>query len=62
MLQKPSSVVLASLKASTYPRVRFDLSLAAASLEEHFQHPLGLYNVLLMGLNLVHINHFSGIP
>ena len=41
MLQKPSSCVLASLKASTYqPYVRLGLSLAAALPEELFQHPL----------------------
>jgi hypothetical protein len=39
MLQKPSSGVLASLKNSTYRSVRLVFSLAAALLDELFQHP-----------------------
>jgi hypothetical protein len=39
MLKKASSFVLASLKASTYTKeVRLGFSLAAASLEDLFEH------------------------
>lgn len=40
MLKTPSSVVLASLKTSTYhKKVRLGLSLAAALLAGRFEHP-----------------------
>jgi len=40
MLKQAASVVLASLKVSTYrQKVRLDLSLAAASLDDLFDHP-----------------------
>ncbi len=39
MLKTSSSVVLASLRGSTYRSVRFTSSLAAALLEGRFEHP-----------------------
>ncbi len=39
MLKKPASVVLASLRSSTYRSVRFASSLAAALLDGPFEHP-----------------------
>jgi len=39
MLKKSASGVLASLRGSTYRRVRLASSLAAASLDSHFEHP-----------------------
>jgi len=42
MLKKAASFVLASLKSSTYrAEVRLGLSLAVASLDNLFEHPLG---------------------
>ena len=40
MLKKPASIVLASLRGSTYRNVRFASSLAAALLDGHFEHPV----------------------
>jgi hypothetical protein len=40
MLKKSSSFVLASLRSSTYRSVRLASSLAAASLDGHFEHPV----------------------
>jgi hypothetical protein len=42
MLKKVLSFVLASLKASTYARVRLGFSLAAAALDDLFEHPAKL--------------------
>jgi hypothetical protein len=39
MLKKSASGVLASLRGSTYRRVRLASSLAAALLDSHFEHP-----------------------
>ena len=39
MLKKSASVVLASLKGSTYRSVRLASSFAAASLDSLFEHP-----------------------
>jgi hypothetical protein len=39
MLKKSASVVLASLRGSTYRSVRFAYSLAAALLDSLFEHP-----------------------
>jgi hypothetical protein len=39
MLKKSASGVLASLRGSTYRRVRLASSLAAALLNGHFEHP-----------------------
>ncbi len=39
MLKKSASVVLASLRGSTYRRVRLASSPAAAALDGHFEHP-----------------------
>jgi hypothetical protein len=39
MLKKPASFVLASLRSSTYRNVRLASSLAAALLDELFEHP-----------------------
>jgi hypothetical protein len=39
MLKKPASVVLASLRGSTYRSVRLASSLAAALLDGLFEHP-----------------------
>jgi hypothetical protein len=39
MLKKSASVVLASLRASTYRSVRLASSLAAALLDSLFEHP-----------------------
>jgi len=39
MLKMAASFVLASLRGSTYRSVRFASSLAAASLDGHFEHP-----------------------
>jgi hypothetical protein len=39
MLKKSASIVLASVRGSTYRSVRFASSLAAALLEGHFEHP-----------------------
>ena len=39
MLKKPASFVLASLRGSTYRRVRLASSLAAALLDSLFEHP-----------------------
>jgi hypothetical protein len=42
MLKKAASFVLASLGLSTYrKKVRFEPSLAAAALDDLFDHPLG---------------------
>jgi hypothetical protein len=40
MLKKSASIVLASLRGSTYRSVRFASSLAAALLDGHFEHPV----------------------
>jgi hypothetical protein len=42
MLKKPASIVLASLRSSTYRSVRLASSLAAALLDGFFEHPAGL--------------------
>jgi hypothetical protein len=39
MLKKSASFVLASLRGSTYRSVRLASSLAAATLDGHFEHP-----------------------
>jgi hypothetical protein len=39
MLKKSASIVLASLRGSTYRSVRLASSLAAALLDGHFEHP-----------------------
>jgi hypothetical protein len=39
MLKKSASIVLASLKGSTYRSVRLAFSLAAALLDSLFEHP-----------------------
>ena len=39
MLKKPASIVLASLRGSTYRSVRLASSLAAALLDGLFEHP-----------------------
>jgi hypothetical protein len=39
MLKKSASVILASLRGSTYRSVRLASSLAAAALDGHFEHP-----------------------
>ncbi len=39
MLKKSASLVLASLRGSTYRSVRLTSSLAAALLDELFEHP-----------------------
>ena len=43
MLKKSASVVLASLRGSTYRSVRLATSLAAALLDSLFDHPVGVY-------------------
>jgi hypothetical protein len=40
MLKKSASIVLASLRGSTYRSVRLASSLAAALLDELFEHPV----------------------
>ena len=40
MLKKSASGVLASLRGSTYRRVRLASSLAAALLDDLFEHPV----------------------
>ena len=39
MVKKPASFVLAALGGSTYRNVRLATSLAAASLDDLFDHP-----------------------
>jgi hypothetical protein len=39
MLKKPASIVLASLRSSTYRSVRLASSLAAALLDDLYEHP-----------------------
>jgi hypothetical protein len=39
MLKKPASIVLTSLRGSTYRSVRLAFSLAAALLDGLFEHP-----------------------
>jgi hypothetical protein len=46
MLKKSASVVLASLRGLTYRSVRLASSLAAASLDGHFEHPVWLFGVI----------------
>jgi len=46
MLKKAAGFVLAPFKASTYCRVRFGLSLAAASLDGLFEHLAGKHWLL----------------
>ena len=41
-LKTPASFVLAALGGSTYPNVRLAPSLAAATLDDRFDHPLPL--------------------
>ena len=41
MRKKSASIVLASLRGSTYRSVRLASSLAAALLDSHFAHPAG---------------------
>jgi hypothetical protein len=43
MLKQAASVVLASLRGSTYRNVRFASSLAAALLDSLFEHPAETY-------------------
>jgi hypothetical protein len=45
MLKKPASIVLASLRGSTYRSVRLASSLAAALLNGHFEHPAGVFSL-----------------
>jgi hypothetical protein len=46
MLKKSASGVLASLRGSTYRRVRLASSLAAALLDGLFEHPASLSDVV----------------
>jgi hypothetical protein len=46
MLKKSASGVLASLRGSTYRRVRLASSLAAALLDSLFAHPAWLLSVV----------------
>jgi hypothetical protein len=46
MLKKSASIVLASLRGSTYRSVRLAASLAAALLDGRFEHP-AQYSALL---------------
>jgi len=41
MLKKPASFVLAALGGSTYRNVRLTTPLAAAALDDLFDHPAG---------------------
>jgi class 3 adenylate cyclase len=45
MLKKSASIVLASLRGSTYRSVRLASSLAAALLNGHFEHPAGVFSL-----------------
>jgi hypothetical protein len=47
MLKKPASGVLASLRGSTYRSVRLASSLAAALLDDLFEHPARCSPVVL---------------
>jgi hypothetical protein len=47
MLKKPASIVLASLKGSTYRSVRLASSLAAALLDGLFEHPVRHHPITL---------------
>jgi hypothetical protein len=47
MLKNSASVVLASLRGSTYRSVRLASSLAAALLDGLFEHPAWLYPIPL---------------
>jgi len=44
MLKKSASGVLASLRGSTYRSVRWASSLAAALLDDLFEHPVWLHS------------------
>jgi hypothetical protein len=46
MLKKPASFVLASLRGSEYGTEYDFASLAAASLDGHFEHPAWLFGVV----------------
>jgi len=48
MLKKAASIVLASLRGSTYRGVRLASSLAAALLDGLFEHPAGRGNPALV--------------
>jgi hypothetical protein len=43
MLKQAASIVLASLRGSTYRNVRIASSLAAALLDSLFEHPAEIY-------------------
>ena len=45
MLKKTASIVLASLRVSTYRSVRLASSLAAALLDGLFEHPAGVFSL-----------------
>jgi hypothetical protein len=47
MLKKSSSIVLASLRGSTYRSIRLASSLAAALLDGLFEHPAWHYPIAL---------------
>jgi hypothetical protein len=42
MLKKSASIVLASLRGSTYRSIRLASLLAAALLDGHFEHPVAM--------------------
>ena len=44
MLKKPTSIVLASFRGSTYRSVRLASSLAAALLDGLFEHPARMWH------------------
>jgi len=45
MLKKPASIVLASLRGSTYQSVRLASSLAAVLLDGLFEHPAEVFSL-----------------
>jgi hypothetical protein len=47
MLKKSTSIVLASLKGSTYRSVRLAFPLAAALLDGLFEHPVHSFPIVL---------------
>ena len=48
MLKNPASFVLASLRGSTYPEVRFASSLVAAALDGLFEQAAGCFGAITM--------------
>jgi hypothetical protein len=50
MLKKSTSIVLASLRGSTYRSVRLASSLAAVLLDDLFEHPVWYSPVILLDL------------